>query len=404
MIIYRNKPERARAIQSIAIGSLKGLTDTTTATAAIGHKDGSIDVINPNIGTLKWRINAHESTTRKYSSTNEADSASIEGLHVCFSGPAAAAASPVIISCTAGGSARLHAAPSSSSPEDDPMSTKARVLVSFKVPATVCCSVLDEPTGFLAVGSQGAELRVFDLALPDQPAVFNAKGSKPNRVGLVDKPWNSAVAFFPGSQGKKIWTGTGYHKLRLYDSTASKRPQTEVDFGQARITALAPEADGQRVWVANATGSVEVFDVRAGRFSGAIKGIAGSVRDLALYPSIESSSSRSTSGEHKRNVCIASVGLDRFLRVHSCASRNSLGKEYLKTQLTAVAWCPTDMSMAAVTKAAAEKKDEKEDDLVLVEEEEEDEELDEDVDRIEKKRASGRGGREASAAVKRKKA
>jgi ribosome biogenesis protein NSA1 len=356
-------------------------------------------VINPNTGTLKWRINPPESTStqKKSSSSNEAaDSQSIEGLHVCFSGPAAAAASPVIISCTAGGTARLHAAASSSPSKDDSSNdttnSKAKELLSFKIPATVCCSALDEPTGYLAVGSQGAELRVYNLALPDQPAVFTAKGAKPNRVGLVDKPWNSAVAFYPGSNGSKIWTGTGYHKLRLYDSTASKRPQTEVDFGASRITALVPEADGNRVWVANAIGTVEVYDVRAGRFSGAIKGIAGSVRDLALYPTRGSSTSstNSTSGTITRNVCIASVGLDRFLRVHSTASRNSLGKEYLKTQLTGVAWCPTDAIMAAVAKNGQE-------------EEEVEEEIEEDGERIEKKRTSGGGGDDARLAPKKKK-
>jgi len=331
--------------------------------------------MDPNTGILKWRINAKESATQRKSSISD-ESASIEGLHVCFSGPAAAAASPVIVSTTAGGSARLHAANSTN--DSTYTTTKAKELVSFKIPTSVCCSAIEESAGLLAVGSQGAELRVYNLALPEQPTVFAAKGSKPNRVGLVDKPWNSAVAFFPGSNGTKIWTGTGYHKLRLYDSMASKRPQIEVEFGSARVTALAAEADGQRVWVANAQGGIEVFDVRAGRFSGAIKGIAGSVRDLALYP-IESSSN----SDNSRNPYIASVGLDRFLRVHSTASRSPLGKEYLKTQLTGVVWCPTDASMAV---KIAEKKGK---------EEEVEGEVEEDGDRIEKKRASGRGDAEA---------
>jgi ribosome biogenesis protein NSA1 len=344
--------------------------------------------MNPNTGSLKWRINAPESSTQKSSIPNEA--ASIEGLHVCFSGPAAAAASPVIISCTAGGSARLHAAyPAEDSTTTAVAATKVKELVSFKIPASVCCSAVEESVGFLAVGSQGAELRVYNLALPDQPTVFAAKGSKPNRIGLVDKPWNSAVAFFPGSNGNKIWTGTGYHKLRLYDSVASKRPQIEVEFGSARITALAADEDGKRLWVANAQGGVEVFDVRAGRFTGAIKGIAGSVRDLALYPT----KSSSMSDNNSRDSYIASVGLDRFLRVHSTASRSSLGKEYLKTQLTGVVWCPTDASMAV---KIAEK---------YGNEEQIEEKVEKDGDRIEKKRATGDGdpNRDIEALKKKKK-
>ena len=244
-----------------------------------------------------------------------------------FSGPAAAAASPVVISCTAGGVARIHAA---GDDEDD----TARELASWKVPATVCCSALEESAGLFAVGSHGAELRLYNLALPDGP-VFSGKGSKPDKLGLVDRPWNSAVAFFPGSNGTKIWTGTGHYKLRLYDTGASKKPHTEAVLGSSRITGIAPEPDGQRVWVSNAIGSVEMYDVRGGRFTGAINGIAGSVRDLAMHP------------EGKK---IASVGLDRFLRVHDTTSRKSSGKVYLKTQLTGVAWCPADVGMAVLEK------------------------------------------------------
>lgn len=89
---------------------------------------------------------------------------------------------------------------------------------------------------------------------------------------------------------------------------------------------------GMRCWVANGLGQVEVYDFRAGRFAGAIKGIAGSVRSLALHPD---------------RPVIASVGLDRFLRLHDTGSRRSLGKVYLKTLLTHVDFCPADVSMAA---------------------------------------------------------
>lgn len=34
------------------------------------------------------------------------------------------------------------------------------------------------------------------------------------------------------------------HKLWLYDARAGKRPQMELDWGKARVTALAAQADG----------------------------------------------------------------------------------------------------------------------------------------------------------------
>ena len=351
--INRGQTDRSRGIQTFSVSSRKGLTDAATATAAVGRRDGSIQVLNPNTGEIFWRIepetssnpNAKNSSNTTTSSTQET---SIESIHVCFTGPAAAAASPVVVSCTSGGDARLHCADKNGS---------SKQLASWKVPATVCATAIEEPRGLFAVGSQGAELRIYSLALPKEP-IFSGRGSKPNRVGLVDRPWNSAVAFYPGSEGTKIWTGTGYHKLRLYDTAASKRPQLNVEFGQSRITALAPEVDGNRIWVADATGQIEVYDVRAGRFTGGIKGIAGSVRALAMHPD---------------GKAIASVGLDRFLRVHDTSTRQSLGKVYLKTQLTGVGFCPTDASMAAKPAAAAAERDvseeleQDEDDAVVVE-------------------------------------
>ena len=55
---------------------------------------------------------------------------------------------------------------------------------------------------------------------------------------------------------------------------------------------------------------------------GSLKGPAGAVRSLALHPQLP---------------IMASVGLDRFLRLHNVESNKLLCKLYLKLQLTAVA-------------------------------------------------------------------
>ena len=61
-------------------------------------------------------------------------------------------------------------------------------------------------------------------------------------MGLVDRPWNTALAFLPpaaqgsgddgsnssgggGTPGSRVLVGTGNHKVRLYDADAGKRPQ-----------------------------------------------------------------------------------------------------------------------------------------------------------------------------------
>ncbi len=70
-------------------------------------------------------------------------------------------------------------------------------------------------------------------------------------------------------------------------------------------------------------GKIECLDLRMNKLQGSLKGPGGAVKSLALHPELP---------------IIASVGLDRFLRIHSVDSKALLCKLYLKQHLTAVAW------------------------------------------------------------------
>ena len=93
-------------------------------------------------------------------------------------------------------------------------------------------------------------------SVPGIPGISN------NRVGLVDLPNITALAFIPspsllpdapsgppeGADGPpplKVLAGTAQHKLWLYDLKAGRRPQMDLAWGEAKITALAPEPDGE---------------------------------------------------------------------------------------------------------------------------------------------------------------
>jgi len=230
----RGQVDASRKITTLAVASRHGMADTSTAIAAVGRADGSVECMDPITGCITWTVpgsdpmDVVESVHVHFRSTDALSSAT--GLDA----PPPAR----IVSLTKSGTARYHTTN---------IDGTASLDSSWKVPATVCCSALDQSTERLAVGSLGAELRVYDLQAPSHAVPFySAKGGKPNKVGLVDKPWNSAIAFLPGSHGTRVVVGTGHHKLRLYDVTVGKRPQMDVSFGEARITALAPEPDGQR--------------------------------------------------------------------------------------------------------------------------------------------------------------
>lgn len=70
-------------------------------------------------------------------------------------------------------------------------------------------------------------------------------------------------------------------------------------------------------------GNIQCLDLRMNKMQGSLKGPGGAVKGLALHPELP---------------IIASVGLDRFLRVHDVDSKALLCKLYLKQHLTAVAW------------------------------------------------------------------
>ncbi|DBA78806.1 TPA: hypothetical protein ACH3X1_008702 [Trebouxia sp. C0004] len=216
---------------------------------------------------------------------------------------------------------RLHAM----SREDGSLQCSFREELSWQPTASVECMAVhaSDTATHIALACNGSELGVWDLQ--KQQRSYHAKGNKPNRIGLVDKPWNTCAAFLPGSDGQKVVVGTAYHKLRLYD-VKSRRPALDIEFGEAKVTALAAQTNGMQVWAANGMGKIGCLDLRMNKLQGSLKGPGGAVKSLALHPELP---------------IIASVGLDRFLTIHNVDSKALLSKLYLKQQLTAVAWGST---------------------------------------------------------------
>jgi ribosome biogenesis protein NSA1 len=107
---------------------------------------------------------------------------------------------------------------------------------------------------------------LWDLATGSR--VWQGKGGKPNRVGLVDKPYPTAVAFLPSSKAfaangtaaagtaaeggdsssisRRFVVGSATAKVHVYDTAAGKRPQQEAVFGESRITALEVPPSGEQ--------------------------------------------------------------------------------------------------------------------------------------------------------------
>lgn len=302
---------------------------------AVARASGAIELLSPLTGELRGSIAPVAASSSGGDMDSAADASRIAGLHLLWGEADGSSGLPTVLSVTHGGAARLHAPQppaEGAGGETGGGCSSWHQLRTWATPPQVCCTALDAGSATLAVGCQGAELRLFDVSTG--ALTWAAKGGKPNMVGLVDHPWNTAVAFLPppqaasggdaaaaasgdgGSGGKgpchRLLVGTGHHKLRLYDSSvgkhllslalpsahpsthlswpctpeqaptpalvttpAGKRPQADLPWGEARVTALAVEPGGQRCWVANGAGLLECLDLRSRRLVGAIKGTAG---------------------------------------------------------------------------------------------------------------------------------
>lgn len=265
----------------MALGSAGGITDTASALLAVARAGGVIELLNPYTGELRASIPPASTGVGSQNGAQNGRAAAaaevgpgaaatrLAGLHLlwggssCSGGGAEAEGSssclPSVLSVFQGGMARLltwDAAAAASATAADGSSSSGggsawREVLSWATPAQVCCTAYDSSTsgGTLAVGCQGAELRLFDTTTGQ--LAWAAKGGRPNMVGLVDKPWNTALAFLPpassssGSRGdeaggpgtadscgaacgSRLLVGTGRHKVRLYDASAGKRPQMEL--------------------------------------------------------------------------------------------------------------------------------------------------------------------------------
>jgi hypothetical protein len=318
----------------------------TTATVLVGRRNGGMDVLRVDGTTGALRVASVLRPSRASGDTAKDESKSISSIHgIVLNGRL------VVCGVEQGGRVAVY---------DEGLEN---VLGSFSCPPNVTCAAYHAPSKRLAVGCRGAELKVYTVEINEVEdekekeekekegrgvtgvLTYSAKGGKPDKVGLCDKPWNSAVAFYQGGDdehaGSQLVVGTGHGKLRRYDTTVGKRPQLNTPFKEHRITALAVSETDKMWWVGDAGGSLQSYDVGAGKFMGSIKGIAGSVRSVDLHP---------TAG------VIVSGGLDRYVRVHSTRTRASVAKLYVTSQVNVVRWLGDEERTAVVGSAEPARK------------------------------------------------
>ena len=139
---------------------------------------------------------------------------------------------------------------------------------------------------------------------------------------------------------------TGHHHIRLYDTRAQRRPIQSIELGERPFTRCSVSPDDRVLITGDTTGRVTGVDLRTLRMMGVYKGATGSIRDIAI---------------HATGKYLATVGLDRIMRVYDMATRQQLHRIYLRQRLNCVLFS-SEEQVAVFAKEESERESDRESD------------------------------------------
>jgi len=188
-----------------------------------------------------------------------------------------------------------------------------------------------------ACGGKERELSVWDVNAHKEGICFmKTRKEKESKAGLVWMSknvshdfldlrvpvWITDLQFLSEQETTKLVVGTKYHQIRIYDTKVKGRPVFDYNIGNNPVVSLIVGRNSNEIVFTDTVGNVFSVDVRTGKILGQFKGFAGSVTNLAIA---------------SESSLLATVAMDRFLRIHEIgASRKLVNKVYLKQRLTCV--------------------------------------------------------------------
>eukprot|EP00475_Leptophrys_vorax_P025380 TRINITY_DN3555_c0_g1_i1.p1 TRINITY_DN3555_c0_g1~~TRINITY_DN3555_c0_g1_i1.p1 ORF type:complete len:435 (+),score=85.28 TRINITY_DN3555_c0_g1_i1:73-1305(+) len=190
------------------------------------------------------------------------------------------------------------------------------IMLNMSNKQSLCALKAYEDSCF-AYGGRDLNLTLWDL---NTNQVKEKLKNVPNNFLKMQVPiWITDIEHIGGD---KFATGTAFHQVRLYDVKASLRPVLDVIIDENKINRVRKSVCGNYLVVSDGMGKVQRRDLRKNlMLNGAYKGNRGSVRDFVF----------SEDGEF-----LATVGLDRYLRVFEFESRTKVADVYLKQKLNCV--------------------------------------------------------------------
>lgn len=168
----------------------------------------------------------------------------------------------------------------------------------------------------IATGGLENRLKLFDLEKQEQ--IFSEKNLPHDWLELRIPIWISDLNFLPGTQ--QIATVGRYGHVHLYDPNAQRRPVINLTIQGEALTCLSVTPKNKHIIVGSGKGRMNLIDLRKpSAILNTYKGFAGGVTGIACSTN---------------NPFVASVSLDRYLRIHHIDTKELLKKIYLTSRLT----------------------------------------------------------------------
>lgn len=163
-----------------------------------------------------------------------------------------------------------------------------------------------EQKNIIATGGVENKLKLYDLET--QKRIFLEKSLPHDWLQLRIPVWISDMNFLPGSQ--QIVSVTKYGNIYLHDPRCQRRPVVKMTIKDESWTSLAIPPKEKHIIVGSGKGKLNLVDLRkSGTLLNTYKGFTGGVTGVACS---------------KTNPYVASVSLDRYLRIHNVDTKEVL--------------------------------------------------------------------------------
>ncbi|KAH9720761.1 WD REPEATS REGION domain-containing protein [Citrus sinensis] len=222
---------------------------------AVARKNGLTDILNPLNGDLRVAI------SKAGDSGAQPEDDGIVGLHLFKrQREESSSRSRTLLTCTTKGKASMRSIEVTKVSAESSCST----VKSWNVCAsgTIAFSKVDISEKFSLFGGKGVEVNVWDLDKCEK--IWTAKPPPKNSLGIFTPTWFTSAAFLSIDDHRKFVAGTNDHQVRLYDTSAQRRPVMSFDFRETPIKAVAEEPDSFNIYIGNGSGDLASVDIRTG--------------------------------------------------------------------------------------------------------------------------------------------